>query len=376
MTTQIIYINGPSSSGKSTLARALQENLDRPFLHIGIDTLIWMMPAKINNWSGYTDTIGFSWKPAKDSNGFSIQELHVGKYAQKIIKSYQDIVLLLARSGHNLIIDDVALEHANMRTWQNLLREFSVLYVGVHTPLDILEKREKERGDRMIGSSRHQFFKVHKENEYDLEIDSSLSTIEQCVESIQQALKKLEISSNIEILPLKEADIPIIVENFKKFQWDKPASLFEKYLFEQTEGRRMVWVANFNNQFAGYITLKWESQYSPFALKKIPEIMDLNVLPNFRKRGIGSKLLETAENFASTRSQIIGLGVGLYCGSDGGYGAAQKLYVKNGYVPDGLGVTYQYKAITPGRSIPIDDDLILWFTKKLNNEFDVNLDTE
>ena len=34
---KIIYLNGPSSSGKTTLAKALQESLEEPYLHIGID---------------------------------------------------------------------------------------------------------------------------------------------------------------------------------------------------------------------------------------------------------------------------------------------------------------------------------------------------
>lgn len=49
---QIIYINGPSSAGKTTLAHAVQEEMEQPFLHIGIDRVIGMMPEKLNNWEG------------------------------------------------------------------------------------------------------------------------------------------------------------------------------------------------------------------------------------------------------------------------------------------------------------------------------------
>jgi GNAT superfamily N-acetyltransferase len=95
----------------------------------------------------------------------------------------------------------------------------------------------------------------------------------------------------------------------------------------------------------------------------IPEIMDLNVLPLFRSKGIGSMLLDIAENEAFKNHASIGLGVGLYAGCDGGYGAAQKIYVKRGYVPDGKGVTYNYSPVEPGASVILDDDLVLWFTK-------------
>jgi GNAT superfamily N-acetyltransferase len=94
--------------------------------------------------------------------------------------------------------------------------------------------------------------------------------------------------------------------------------------------------------------------------------MDLNVLPQFRKIGIGSLLLDTAEKEAATKSDIIGIGVGLYTGQDGGYGSAQRLYVKRGYIPDGKGVTHNGQPTIPGNSYPFDDDLVLWFTKKLS----------
>ena len=165
--------------------------------------------------------------------------------------------------------------------------------------------------------------------------------------------------------PMIEEDIAIISEAFNAIGWNKPLSLFAGYLKEQEAGERLVWVAQFKDEFAGYVTLKWQSQYPAFKAENIPEVMDLNVLPSFRKIGIGSLLLDTAEKEAATKSQMIGIGVGLYAGEDGGYGAAQRLYVKRGYLPDGKGVTYNYEPTIPGNSYPLDDDLVLWFTKKL-----------
>jgi hypothetical protein len=86
--------------------------------------------------------------------------------------------------------------------------------------------------------------------------------------------------------------------------------------------------------------------------------MDLNVMPDFRKRGIGSLLLDTAEKEAATKSEVVGIGVRLYAGEDGGYGAAQRLYVKRGYIPDGKGVTYNYQPTIPGNSYPLDNDYV------------------
>ncbi|MHA1558360.1 MAG: GNAT family N-acetyltransferase [Alphaproteobacteria bacterium] len=165
-----------------------------------------------------------------------------------------------------------------------------------------------------------------------------------------------------DIRQLTENDIQQIVDNFNKCNWGKSVSTFESYLNEQKIGERVVWVAFYKNQFAGYATLKWRSGYKFFKDKNIPEINDLNVLPNMRFNGVGSALLDIAENVAVERSNIIGLGVGLY--KD--YGDAQKLYIKRGYVPDGRGITYKYQYIKAGTRVVVDDDLILWFIKELN----------
>jgi GNAT superfamily N-acetyltransferase len=165
------------------------------------------------------------------------------------------------------------------------------------------------------------------------------------------------------IRPLFKEDIPTITEAFRSIGWHKPACLFEGYLAES----RLVWLAFVEDEFSGYITLQWKSLYPPFKQQHIPEIMDLNVLPIFRRMGIGSLLLATAEKEAASKSQIIGIGVGLYAGEDGGYGAAQRLYVKRGYIPDGKGVTYHYQPTIPGNVYPLNDDLALWFTKRLSS---------
>ncbi|KTD36030.1 GNAT family acetyltransferase [Legionella nautarum] len=182
-------------------------------------------------------------------------------------------------------------------------------------------------------------------------------------------MKQLESSTlrkpAIVIKALALSDIPFLVDAFQKANWQKPASLFEKYYQEQQQAERVVWLAYFQDQIAGYVTLKWTSLYEPFAHRQIPEIMDLNVLPSFRKLGIGSTLLIAAEEKAASQHDRVGIGVGLYGGSDGGYGQAQRLYIQRGYIPDGLGVTYNYTPVTPGKMVSLDDDLILWFTKKV-----------
>ena len=165
----------------------------------------------------------------------------------------------------------------------------------------------------------------------------------------------------MEIHPLQTEDILTLVAGFDKLGWNKPASLFEGYFNDQTEGIRQVWVAWQSEEIAGYVTLKWESEYRPFCKANIPEINDLNVFPPYRNQGIATALIEKCEEEALKKGDTIGLGVGLY----DGYGNAQKRYVKMGYIPDGLGITYNNKRVNYDDQVTLDDDLVLWFTKKI-----------
>jgi len=80
-------------------------------------------------------------------------------------------------------------------------------------------------------------------------------------------------------------------------------------------------------------------------------------------------LLDCAEKGVVTKSQMIGIGIGLYASADGGYGATQRLCIKRGPIPDGKGVTYYHKPIKPINHDPLDDDLVVWFIKKIKEKF-------
>jgi GNAT superfamily N-acetyltransferase len=93
----------------------------------------------------------------------------------------------------------------------------------------------------------------------------------------------------------------------------------------------------------------------------IPEIQDFNVLPRFRRRGIGTRLMDEAEQKVSERSGVAGIGVGM----SPDYGAAQRLYVLGGYVPDGRGLTSNGSTVRQGDEITVNDRMVLYLTKTL-----------
>ncbi|WP_286344182.1 GNAT family N-acetyltransferase [Frondihabitans sucicola] len=148
---------------------------------------------------------------------------------------------------------------------------------------------------------------------------------------------------------------------FFELGWNKPRSQFDTYLEEYRSGERHVLVVDVEGAFAGYVTLVWTSRYEPFAAAGIPEVSDLNVLPGFRRHGLGNALLDAAEALAGTRSDVVGLGVGLLAD----YGPAQRIYVRRGYVPDGRGIMYDEQPVGYAEHIPIDDDATLKFTLAL-----------
>ena len=167
---------------------------------------------------------------------------------------------------------------------------------------------------------------------------------------------------DIEIRLLQTQDVEQIARAFQAIKWDKPVSQYQRYLVEQEEGRRIILVALSDKLFAGYLTIVWKSGYLPFQAENIPEIQDFNVLPQYRRRGIGSMLMDEAEQIIASRTSLAGIGAGMTAD----YGAAQRLYVLRGYVPDGKGLFWRNSPIKYGEQVTVGDDLTLHFTKRLN----------
>jgi GNAT superfamily N-acetyltransferase len=173
---------------------------------------------------------------------------------------------------------------------------------------------------------------------------------------------RLIVSMNTILIRLLEpGDIQPMAAAFAEIGWNKPASQYEEYLLEQQAGARVVLVGCLNGEFAGYITICWQSNYLPFRAANIPELVDFNVLPRFRRQGLGTKLMDDAEQRVAAVSSMVGIGVGMTAD----YGAAQRMYALRGYIPDGRGLLYEGYQVIYGKLITVDDDLCMYFTKQL-----------
>lgn len=177
---RIIILNGAGSAGKSSIARALQEITDMPFLLVAMDAFIDMLPA---SYWGHPE--GFVFEPASSPYGPAVA-IRTGSVGARTLAGMRRAVAALAGAGNNLIVDEVML-CGEWEDYKLLLAGFDVSLVSVFAPLAVLEERERQRGDRMIGLARWQFDRVHQGLTYDLKVDTSKATPAECALKIKQA---------------------------------------------------------------------------------------------------------------------------------------------------------------------------------------------
>ena len=157
------------------------------------------------------------------------------------------------------------------------------------------------------------------------------------------------------------SDAKIIFDTYQSYGWHPSMETYEAYFREQEEGKRLVFIAEREKSVSGLCVLTLYPKEGPWANGDIPEIEDLTVFYHVHRLGIGSRLMDAAEAEAAKRADRVYLAVGLHAG----YGPAQRMYVKRGYVPDGSGVWYKGKPLEPYAPCVNDDELVLYLSKKL-----------
>ena len=167
--------------------------------------------------------------------------------------------------------------------------------------------------------------------------------------------------NDILIRTIEDSDAKIICEEECAQGWKQTEDKYRMRIADHKSGRAISPVAEYQGKMAGYINVYPNSAYGAFANSGYCEIVDFGVLEKYRRHGIGSKLMDIAEKIAKTYADTVYLGVGLHKG----YGSAQRMYCKRGYLPDGSGVWYHETVAEINQCCCNDDDLVLYFSKKL-----------
>jgi chloramphenicol 3-O phosphotransferase len=174
MTGTIIVLNGTSSSGKTSILKALQDQLQEPYLDMGIDRFIWMMPRRYLDRPLWDDVLG--------------KAAQAGSSGMILFSGMHHAIAAAARRGNNIIADHVLVERAWVDECAQLFAEMKAYLIGLHCPLEVLEQREADRKDRTLGQARAQFRVIHQFTCYDLEVDTSTLSPDECAQRIIERL--------------------------------------------------------------------------------------------------------------------------------------------------------------------------------------------
>ena len=171
----IAVINGTSSSGKTSIIRALQERLEPPYLDMGIDRFIFMLPRRYLDRPLWDDVLG--------------QADRAGSTGRLLLSGMHHAIAAAAHAGLNVLVDHVLVDRGWVDECARLFADTSAYLIGLRCPLEVLEERERRRTDRTLGQARIQFPVIHKYATYDLELDTSRLSIEQCASRIMERLQ-------------------------------------------------------------------------------------------------------------------------------------------------------------------------------------------
>ena len=167
----IIFLNGTSGSGKSSIAKELQKKLAVPFWHVSSDQFIDAKLLPKRAFEGGR----FDWS----------------KMRPAFFQAFHNCLPAIVNAGNNIIVDHIIEEAAWWDEIQSSFKDVDVFFVGVHCSLEELEKREKQRLNenpglkRYVGESK-EHLQTHNFCHYDFEVNTTeISVSENCIKIIK-----------------------------------------------------------------------------------------------------------------------------------------------------------------------------------------------
>ena len=186
MPGKIIFLNGTSSSGKTSLAYALQELLPEQWLHIALDQFRDGMPAKyrgLNSPEGSTGASGLNVVPVTDGET-PYTAIRFGDNGKVMLSGMRRAIRALADAGNNIIIDDIILEAGFLEDYLEVLADIDVIFVGVRCPIKVINERELARPGRFPGTALGHLDVCHAHNDYDISVDTAELSPEDCARKV------------------------------------------------------------------------------------------------------------------------------------------------------------------------------------------------
>lgn len=175
MATDLIVLNGGSSSGKSSIAHHLQDLLDQPWVTLAIDDLIaHLAPSLVGD------------APARPGRAPLLRfgaggAVLVDPAWEPVEAAWYRGVAAMAGAGLHVIIDEVLLGGGTgQRKLAARLDGLEVLWVGVTCDPAVAAAREVSRGDRVAGMAVSQAAAVHEGVRYDLVVDTTERPAQDC----------------------------------------------------------------------------------------------------------------------------------------------------------------------------------------------------
>ena len=142
---------------------------------MGIDRFIWMLPKRYLDRPLWDDVLG--------------KADHAGPAGRILFSGMHHAIATAAQSGNNILADHVLVEKDWVDECASLFADMPAYLIGIQCPLVVLEQRERDRKDRTLGQARAQFEVVHKYTIYDLEIDTSRLSIEECAQRVIERMQ-------------------------------------------------------------------------------------------------------------------------------------------------------------------------------------------
>lgn len=183
---QVVMLVGTSSAGKSTTATTLQACLPEHHLLLGLDVFFRMVDPRWGGHGAHTQD-GFRYDPSRvDDTGEAVSTISYGPTGRRILNGTHRAVAAMARSGNNVIVEEMLLDASVLTDWAEALDGLRVYLVHVHAPVEVLVTRERHR-EQHPGLARGHLL-VNTLDEYGVAVDTSINTPEVCAATIAAAI--------------------------------------------------------------------------------------------------------------------------------------------------------------------------------------------